>query len=339
MFSLQALPDAQYPSQIRSCQRPNCYLCGAGGQLLYEGLKDGLYGAPGTWTFRRCPNTECGLIWLDPMPLEEDIGNAYKSYHTHSGEAQYRRGTNGKEVLDKILRNAYDLFLRMTPVYTEREGLRLMYLSSLQPGKVLDVGCGNGSRLVRLRALGWEVDGQEVDPEAAAEARRISGAPVYLGRLEQAEFPDGLFDVVTMSHVIEHVHDPVALLQECRRILKSSGILVITTPNADSYGQGRFGAFWRGLEPPRHLHLFSRRTLNDAATRAGFSRCETWTSTANATEFAMGSYGAAASALGKGRWPARLNLRMMAAVYQFRALLAYRRDPSVGEECVLKAVR
>jgi 2-polyprenyl-3-methyl-5-hydroxy-6-metoxy-1,4-benzoquinol methylase len=336
MFSLQSLPAAQPAGQIRSCQRPNCYLCAAGGQLLYEALTDRLYGAPGIWNFRRCSNAECGLIWLDPMPLEEDIGNAYTSYHTHSGDAQYRR-KNRTEVLDKILRGAYELFLRVTPLFAEREGLRLMYLANLQPGKVLDVGCGNGSRLVRFRALGWEVDGQEVDPEAAGEAQRISGAPVYLGRLEQAQFPDRFFDVVTMSHVIEHVYDPVALLQECRRILKPSGFLIITTPNADSYGHDQFGACWRGLEPPRHLHLFSRRTLNHAATRAGFSRCETWTSTANATGFAMGSYGTVASALGKGQWPARLNLRMMAAVYQFRAFLAHRRAPLTGEECVLKA--
>jgi hypothetical protein len=63
---------------------PNCYLCGTGGEPLYEGLKDRLFNAPGEWNLKRCPNPECGLLWLDPMPLEEDIGMAYETYFTHA---------------------------------------------------------------------------------------------------------------------------------------------------------------------------------------------------------------------------------------------------------------
>jgi 2-polyprenyl-3-methyl-5-hydroxy-6-metoxy-1,4-benzoquinol methylase len=273
------------------------------------------------------------------MPIEEDIGNAYASYHTHQENACNGASTRRTEFFARTLRKAYDLVLQATPVGLEREELRLMYLAKLPPGKILDVGCGNGARLVRLRALGWDVHGQEVDPDAAAEARRTSGAPVHLGHLENAEFAEGSFDVVTVSHVIEHVHDPVGLLRECRRILRVDGIVVVTTPNVESYGHARFGASWRGLEPPRHLYLFSQRTLRETAMRGGFSKCETWTSAANASAFVMGSYANEAAALSEPGGTAKLNRKVMGAVRQFAAVVDHRKNPCSGEECILKATR
>ena len=65
----------------------NCILCGSPGESLYEGLDDVLFGAPGTWSFKRCANSRCQLIWLDPQPLEEDIGKAYATYYTHQDSA------------------------------------------------------------------------------------------------------------------------------------------------------------------------------------------------------------------------------------------------------------
>jgi SAM-dependent methyltransferase len=332
------LLDHESSEQIRSRPCPACYLCGAPGEQLYEGLKDRLFGAPGIWSFRRCPTPSCGLIWLDPMPREEDIRNAYTSYHTH--QQVLRRGPKGlAEFIERMLRKAHNFVLMATPVRRERERLDLMYVGNLRPGKILDVGCGNGNRLARFQRLGWEAQGQEVDPKAAAEARRISGVPVYVGPLEEVGFPDGSFDAVAMSHVIEHVHDPLSLLQECRRILRVSGSLVVTTPNAESYGHDRFGAFWRGLEPPRHLHLFSQRTLYQTAAKAGFVKCDTWTSAANGSGFVLGSYENEASTLGQSRGGANLKRRIKAAVYQLRMSVAHRRYPHSGEECVLKAAR
>jgi len=271
------------------------------------------------------------------MPREEDIKNAYASYHTHQGAPSRVAGKGAAAFIERILRRIHNLVFLATAVHRERERLGLMYVGSLSTGKILDVGCGNGSRLAAFRTLGWEAHGQEVDPQAAAQARRVSGVPVHLGRLEELGFPDGSFDAITMSHVIEHVHRPVNLLQECRRILRAGGTLVITTPNAESYGHSRFGSSWRGLEPPRHLHLFSQQTLHQVAAQAGFAKCDTWTSAANASGFVLGSYENEARALGRPTVAASLIRRIMAVVYQFRMSKAHRRYPSSGEECVLRA--
>jgi SAM-dependent methyltransferase len=333
------LLNQQSPDQIRARACPNCNLCGAAGLTLYEGVKDRLFGVPGTWNFKSCPEPDCGLIWLDPMPWEEDIHNAYTSYYTHHQLVPPEPGKGPAEFIERVLRKAHNLVFLATPVRRERERLSLMYVESLRPGKILDVGCGNGNRLVLFQRLGWDPQGQEVDPKAAAEARRISGVPIHLGHLEEARFPDGSFDAITMNHVIEHVHEPVSLLQECRRILKMAGILVVITPNAKSFGHARFGASWRGLEPPRHLQVFSRRALHQTAVQAGFALCDTWTSAANASGFVLGSYENEASVLGQPRGGVNLKRRIMAAAYQFRMSVAHRRHPDSGEECVLKATR
>src|SRR5437764_4688364 len=69
--------------EIRARASPVCGLCGSRGELIYSGLSDRLFGAPGTWTLKQCPRPECALAWMDPMPLEQDIGKAYFGYHTH----------------------------------------------------------------------------------------------------------------------------------------------------------------------------------------------------------------------------------------------------------------
>src|ERR1700691_5509244 len=62
---------------------PDCVVCGVRGESLYAGLTDRLFGAAGKWSFKRCPRLPCGLIWLDPIPLETDINRAYETYYTH----------------------------------------------------------------------------------------------------------------------------------------------------------------------------------------------------------------------------------------------------------------
>jgi hypothetical protein len=71
--------------QMRTKPRPNCILCGKSGAVEYDGLVDPFFGAPGVWSFKKCIDDNCGLMWLDPAPVEEDLHLAYKRYFTHAG--------------------------------------------------------------------------------------------------------------------------------------------------------------------------------------------------------------------------------------------------------------
>jgi 2-polyprenyl-3-methyl-5-hydroxy-6-metoxy-1,4-benzoquinol methylase len=150
-------------------------------------------------------------------------------------------------------------------------GAKVMWLPSSSRGQLLDVGCGGGHFLARMRSLGWRVRGVEPDAEAVRVARDHFDLNVYHGVLADAHFPANEFDAITMNHVIEHVDDPIGLLQECQRVLKAGGRLVVVTPNASSLGRNRFGRAWRGWEPPRHLFLFAPDTLRACIERAGLN--------------------------------------------------------------------
>ena len=110
-----------------------------------------------------------------------------------------------------------------------------------------------------------------IEPDAdSAAAARANGIPAEQGMLDDAPYAPESFDAITLSHVIEHLHDPVASLAACHRLLKPGGMLWAATPNIDSPGRHRFGRDWLGLDPPRHLVIFTRRGLDLAVRRAGF---------------------------------------------------------------------
>ena len=185
--------------------------------------------------------------------------------------------------------------------------------------------------------MGWEVEGQEIDPGAGAHHLQDSDIRVYQAPLEELHLPEGRYDAIVMNHVIEHAVDPPALLRECRRLLKQEGQLVVVTPNTGSLGHRLFGPHWRPLEPPRHLFLFSDRNLPHLARKAGFLNAEVWTSAANATGFVIESWNLRRDGTHLvGSAPSAIP-RLVGLAFQVAASLAIRVWRSSGEEVVLRA--
>lgn len=256
---------------------PSCCLCGSPGVLLHQEMTDRLFGVPGVWGVRKCSSARCGLLWLDPMPEETEIGKLYTDYHTHAPDAPstalrhrfyhavrdgylqsrlgYRQGV-GPRWYRLLAPLAY-----LHPYGSAHTKASAMFLPAPQPGsRLLDVGCGSGTLLARMEALGWQVEGTEIDP-VALELARGRGVPVRLGELKDLGYPSEHFHAIHISHVIEHVPDPASMVRECHRILRPGGALVMLTPNSLSWAHQHFQADWRGLEPPRHLHVFSPRNI------------------------------------------------------------------------------
>lgn len=315
---------------MRVASRAQCKLCGSNGRTLYTDLHDRLFSAPGTWGLKQCTNEACGLLWLDPEPAEDELSILYRDYYTHGAKVDQANGGR------RWLRDLYRASLKATRIIAERRKLQLLFVDELPPGDLLEVGCGAGDRLPVFKALGWRVTGQDVDPVAAKEARRASGAEVHIGPLADLARAQRRFDVVVVNHVIEHVVDPVALLRVCRSMLRARGSLVCVTPNARSWGHRTFGVNWMSLDPPRHISIFTPAAMRMASRMAGCDAAEISTSCANVEAFALGSFEIGA----KGRYDmagaASWRSQALAAIAQLRALRKFRQDPQSGDELVLR---
>lgn len=269
---------------------PDCPVCGhQGRRLLYEALTDRVYHcAPGEWNLHQC--LQCGAAYLDPRPIPSSIWRAYTKYHTHqSSDKEQPFSTLGfRQRLRRALRNGYinaryganlqpaSAFGQwVVPMLYGKQGqidrsLRnLPRLRKGEPRNVLDIGCGSGAFLMEAMQLGWEAQGIDTDPKAASQ---LIGLRVEQGGLPSTNFPDAMFDVVTLSHVIEHTHDPAASLREAFRILRPGGQIWIATPNLTSFSHRYFCANWIGLHPPAHLVLFNHASILRALSAAGFER-------------------------------------------------------------------
>jgi 2-polyprenyl-3-methyl-5-hydroxy-6-metoxy-1,4-benzoquinol methylase len=264
---------------------PACPVCGGEtATLLHAQLSDRVFGvAPGTWRLVRC--SDCGAARLDPRPSDDAIPSLYAAYYTHSAPPSNLEPPTRIGRALRALRNDHlnvHLGYRLAPAWragrvlarvlppwramAERE-LRSLPLA----GRLLDVGCGNGQFVAEAAAAGWRAAGIDLDAQAIS-AGRAAGLDVAVETIEaRAAREPGAYDALTLSHVIEHIADPPAFVRHAYALLRPGGTIWVATPNLESDGHRAFGPDWLHLDPPRHLVLFTGRSLVRALASAGFA--------------------------------------------------------------------
>lgn len=211
---------------------------------------------PGQFGWYRCP--DCGLIFLNPRPTPEAMSQYYP--HTY---AAYRPAIEDE-------RWAFMRWKRRRNLQEKIESIEQL----AHRGRLLDVGCATGTYLAEIRKLGWDVQGVEPHEEAAEYARRRLGLNVFTGDLFAGRLPDSDFDTVTLWDVLEHTHDPLAVLREVHRLLKPSGLVAFSVPNPNSKEAKGFGPDWIGFDTPRHLFLFGGASLQCLLEESNFELLE-----------------------------------------------------------------
>jgi 2-polyprenyl-3-methyl-5-hydroxy-6-metoxy-1,4-benzoquinol methylase len=265
----------------------HCPVCKGAGEETYSELTDTVFKcAFGEWTFNSC--LSCGSGYLDPRPDRESIGLAYKVYYTHGTSLEtkeskilpnrglIRKAINGRlKIRYGITRRPISYLLgfclNIIPFigsFFDPLG-RSLHRPPFKGATLLDFGCGDGRFLIFASEMGWRTVGVDFDNNAVLAAKKL-GLDVRLGGFEKIQ-PEERFDAITMSHVIEHMHDPIEAFSKCYSLLNSGGQIAIETPNFDAFGRERFGKFWRGLECPRHLVIFNEKSLGDSLKRVGFT--------------------------------------------------------------------
>lgn len=244
-----------------------CCLCGA------EGGSDAF--APawdcGGFSFVRC--RRCGLLQQNPQSEPEAVAARYdEDYLRYEEEHQY-----AYRDLELLALGDLGLWDAGAPPAAPLRGSGAsaaapLFAAAAAAGRrprVLDVGCATGAFLAALRDGGWEPQGVEISAAQAAYGQERHGLPIFPGRLEDARFPEGSFELAHASHLIEHLNDPLSFLDEMRRLLAPGGALVLTTPNSDGLQARLLGGRWRSAIYD-HLYLFSRRTLRALLEKKGF---------------------------------------------------------------------
>lgn len=202
----------------------------------------------------KCSN--CGLVSLGSFP--KNSGDYYSGgYSPHRdfsiGKNELYRSRNA--ALEKLKRVALTDFIEEPEPWGEK--------------RHLDVGCGSGKFLHKMSAKGWRAFGLEIS-QAACNVGRKKGLDIQQGSIKECRFNDGVFDLITMSHVLEHLDDPVGDMMVVFKKLKSEGKLILAVPNIDSWEAKITGKKWIGYDVPLHLFHFSPKTLKKLLKSIGF---------------------------------------------------------------------
>jgi len=235
-------------------EKTHCDLCGANDADTVYANAAWRQPVPDGLELVRC--RQCGLMYLNPRPSWDEIGAYYSADY-----APFRPAIEDERL--GLMR-----WVRRRKLNQRRR--QIEHYSGLKSGRILDVGCATGLFLHEMAHAGWEVAGVEPIASAADYARQRLHLDVFQGLLAEAPYPHRSFDVVTFWDVLEHTLSPTAELAHAASLLRSGGLLAINVPNWHSLDRRIFGPYWIGLDPPRHLYVFTRPTLTALLEKSGF---------------------------------------------------------------------
>jgi SAM-dependent methyltransferase len=252
-----------------------CPVCGASEPIERHVLREMFFGTRERFDYRRC--RACGVLWLEAPP--DDLGPYYPpAYHTAREALPTPRPVAAARWLDRQRASrrlfgrarwaawlARMLRRRVAPdVGAVRPLVRAAGLHSFED-PILDVGCGPvPDRLLQLARVGF-TNLAGADPMIDGD-RIVGGIPVSRTTIHEVE---GRFALITFHHSFEHVRDPAATLASAGRLLRPGGVIVVRTPVIDGWFWEAYGSNWWELDPPRHLFVHSRRSIEIMAAAAG----------------------------------------------------------------------
>lgn len=206
---------------------------------IFSGIKD--YVSKDCFDLQKC--NQCGVYFDFPIP--RDLNRYYPK--------RYRR---------------YNKFVFTILQFLYSFRIKKWVKISKEPGSMLEIGCGPGFMLKKLKKLGWTVKGIERTESVAAFAREKFNLDVTHHGIETLPaLPT--FDLIVLFQVMEHLSDPLGILKESIKRLKKGGKVIINVPNIESWQATFGGSVWAYLDPPRHVFHFSLESLRKLLLMVG----------------------------------------------------------------------
>lgn len=235
---------------VAEMEHTACNLCGSDDVLPVFSASDRLFSNEEVFQVVRCRT--CGLEYVNPRPSMSNMSAYYP--------ADYLSFCRSRGI-----------FRFLNTIVLASQARFIAKAVGKPQATVLEVGCATGRLLKQIQDRSdYKVIGVDTDKDSVDVATRLLGVQCIHGTLDDAGFPDNIFDAVIIKHTLEHTHNPTEVLQEANRVLRSGGKLFLWVPNKDGWAARLFGRYWSGYDLPRHLYTFGVDTLSRMVERAGF---------------------------------------------------------------------
>lgn len=186
--------------------------------------------------------SKCQLVFTNPRPSLETISSYYDSDKYYSHHKSF---------------SPVGILYSIAKYFTLRWKSKIINRYVNKPGRLLDYGCGTGDFLHQMQSKQWSVTGVEKDPDARKLAVKKTSSEI----LDNNQTLSGTFNVITLWHVLEHLHDLKTTFRELLKLLDRDGYLLIALPNISSEDSHHYKEYWAGLDVPRHLYHFDKESF------------------------------------------------------------------------------
>jgi len=270
-----------------------CPICESKNTKHFFTAPDRLHGVPGEFSYHLCDS--CQTVFQNPMVVQDDLHLCYPSEYSPYNlkreipdvdfdalpNGNFRNGLR-KAIVEDVkgktspgLTGMLGKLLAKNAFFRERAFYGLVIDELLPKGEgekfALDLGCGAGWLMEKLKKVGWQTEGLEWNEEAAKLAREVTNRNVFAGDFRKIDIPKGKYHLIVLNHVFEHINDPKGALIRVRELLADGGRAVLFYPNPHSFGAEWHNTEWFPWEVPRHLIFPTPKAVKMMARETGFS--------------------------------------------------------------------
>lgn len=260
-----------YNSKSPLMTKMACKICGNDTDNTVIHTKERMLGLYDPFDYLEC--SVCGCVQLLDIPTDMQRYYPRDSYYSFQREEESEGFAFSLSKWSRKIQADYKL-------YDKRKLLGwLLCLGYITPGiyhylrkinaqhdtSILDIGCGNGELLFRLKEIGFS-DLTGADP-FLGEDIRVPGINIFKNDVYGLS---GKYDFIMMNHAFEHMDEPEAVLKKAHDLLADKGCLMIRVPVSDAYCWRAYRECWVSLDPPRHFYIHSSRSMGILASKTGF---------------------------------------------------------------------